>query len=258
VIEPGAPIGDDDLHAYVDGRLDEVRRKQVSLHLAAHPGLRQRVLDWEAQAAALRRALRPDDASERAAILARLGAKRDGRSRGQLASRAAIAATVTASMLIGGATGWTLHGDSNPTEIARLGIEAASAYRVFAHDPVRPVEISSDNPVELAGWMAQKLGWRISLPDLAPMGFHLLGGRVLTAMYGPAAMLVYRDKSDNRMIIYIQPMKIGVAAPMRPVESQAVGGYAWIEHQVGYTVMSERNGSRLHSLANHVRAETRS
>jgi anti-sigma factor RsiW len=229
-MEQQPPIDEDDLHAYVDGRLDTARREMVSRHLAANPVQHQRVADWAAHAEDLRRALRPDDANEQSLMLARLAGLR-------------------------GVGGWAIRGSQSPTEIARLGVEAASAYRIFANDPSRSVEISSDNQAELVAWMTQKLGRRILLPDLAAQGYHLVGGRVLAAMYGPAAMLVYRDAADNRITIYVQPMRIGEPAAMRPFEAQAVDGYAWIAHQVGYTVMSDGHLAQLRSVAAQVQAD---
>jgi anti-sigma factor RsiW len=255
-MEQQPPIDEDDLHAYVDGRLDTARREMVSRHLAANPAQHQRVADWAAHAEELRRALRPDDANEQSLMLARLAGLRTARPATPLWRQPwAVAASIVLAMMVGGVGGWAIRGSQSPTEIARLGVEAASAYRIFANDPSRSVEISSDNQAELVAWMTQKLGRRILLPDLAAQGYHLVGGRVLAAMYGPAAMLVYRDAADNRITIYVQPMRIGEPAAMRPFEAQAVDGYAWIAHQVGYTVMSDGHLAQLRSVAAQVQAD---
>lgn len=34
---PSRPVGEDDLLAYVDGRLEEARRREVERHLLSHP-----------------------------------------------------------------------------------------------------------------------------------------------------------------------------------------------------------------------------
>ena len=36
------PITDDELHAYIDGQLDDARRAEVAAYLAAHPELAAR------------------------------------------------------------------------------------------------------------------------------------------------------------------------------------------------------------------------
>jgi anti-sigma factor RsiW len=253
-----SPVTDADLHAFVDGRLDESRRSVVLQYLAEHEDQQQRVQDWMDQADGLRRALRRDDPVERAAILARLAGALPRRAAGPAAfRRLATAASIVLALGVGGIGGWVAHNNRNLTEIARLGIEATTAYTVFANDANRPIEISSDDRVELVNWITQKLGRRVTIPDLSPMGYQLMGGRVLTALYGPAAMLLYKDANDDRITVYLQPMRIGLPEPMRPIQGQAVDGYAWIDHQVGYTVMSDGNTARLHNVANHVREDAR-
>ena len=120
----------------------------------------------------------------------------------------------------------------------RLSLEAASAYRVFANDlPHRPCRAArADSPVALAGLDDPEAGpHRVAVPDLSQLGYHLLGGRVLAVMYGPAAMLVYEDSQHNRITVYIQPMRRGQETPMRSVDAGAVDGYAWINRQIGYS-----------------------
>ncbi len=249
-------VGDEDLHAFVDGRLDDGRRLRVAHYLAANPDQQQRVRDWTEQGEGLRRALRANEGVERDLILARLAGVRARRSAAFGKTWwATMAASVVLALCLGGLGGWVARGNRNPTEIARLGIEAATAYHVFANDTDRPIEISSDNRADLVAWMTQKLGRRVTVPNLAPMGYHLMGGRVLTAMYGPAAMLLYQNNDGDRMTVYLQPMRIGLPEPMRPVRTQAVDGYAWIDRQIGYTVMSDGNREQLHKVADQVRAD---
>jgi anti-sigma factor RsiW len=251
-------VGEADLHAFVDGRLDETRRAVVARYLAENPEQGQRVRDWIDQAESLRRELRRGDAAERDAIMARLagaGLRRSAASRA--VQRSVTAASLVLALGFGALGGWIARGDHPLTEIARLGIEAATAYHVFANDADRPVEISSDNRAELVAWMNQKLGRRVTVPDLGPMGYHLMGGRVLTALYGPAAMLLYRDAGGNRITVYLQPMRIGLPEPMRLIQARAVDGYAWIDRHIGYSVISDGDPAALRQVADRVRADTR-
>ena len=136
------------------------------------------------------------------------------------------------------------HGPQRPSEIARLSLEAVSAYRVFANDPAHGIELPPDDPVELTRRMTQTLGRSVAVPDLSRAGYHLVGGRVLAVMYGPAGMLVYEDAAHNRITVYIQPMRVGEETPMRSVDAGAVDGYAWINRQIGYGVVSEGDRAR--------------
>lgn len=251
--QPPRPVHEEDLHAYVDDRLDPERRQDVVRRLAGDAGLRRRVEEWRSQREMLQHALEfrhrepvPAALSLSSLAEARLAAARHtGRWR--------FAAGIAVALLSGAAGGWLAHGPRTPSEIARLSLEAVSAYRVFANDSAQAVELHADSRAELTGLMTQKLGRSVAVPDLSQLGYHLLGGRVLAVMYGPAAMLVYEDAQHNRITVYIQPMRRGEETPMRSVDAGAVDGYAWINRQIGYGVMSEGDRARLHSIANQVR-----
>jgi len=258
-------LREDELHAYVDGRLDPGRRQEVERRIAADPALRARIEDWEAQAEALRAALAP---------LAREPAPPELNPaellQQQLARRAApwrIAASVALVFALGAAAGggatWALRGPPRPTEIARLQTEATTAWRVFASDTAQPVELDGEDPATLVRWMTQKLGRRVSVPDLSAQGYKLLGGRVLTAMYGPAAMLLYQDAAGTRLTVYLQPMSLGLPTAMQrvaaPSAAGVVDGFAWIAGQIGYSVLTRPGGAgdALHGIADQVREEMR-
>ena len=49
-----APIGEDELQAFIDERLEEPRRAAVEAHLARHPELRDRIAAERRQRAGLR------------------------------------------------------------------------------------------------------------------------------------------------------------------------------------------------------------
>ena len=251
------PFLEEELHAYLDDRLDPERREAVARRLAADAPLRARVEDWRAQRDMLRDGLqfRQREPVPPALSLSNLAELRLAAAHG--AGRWRFAAGLALALTVGAGAGWLAHGPQRPSEIARLSLEAVSAYRVFANDPAHGVELPPDSPVDLTSLMTQKLGRSVAVPDLSQLGYRLLGGRVLAVMYGPAAMLVYEDAGHNRITVYIQPMRLGEETPMRSVDAGAVDGYAWINRQIGYGVVSEGDRARLHSIANQVRDSVR-
>ena len=57
---PGSrPVGEDELHAFVDGHLDPERRLQLERYLAENPAVAARVAGWQANHASLRAAMAP-------------------------------------------------------------------------------------------------------------------------------------------------------------------------------------------------------
>jgi anti-sigma factor RsiW len=252
--EPSRPVQEDDLHAYVDDRLDAARRVEVEQHLRTNPALQRRVEGWRQQAEALRDALafRADEPVPSSLHLGRLLEQRVARrQRGMFGSPWRVAAAMLLTLGLGAAAGWTIRGPQRMGEVARLGVEAAAAHSVFAVDPTRPIEIGPDNRGELVGWIASKLHETVTVPDLTGLGYRLIGGRVLSTMIGPAAMLVYDDSNGTRMTVFLQPMRSDKAA-MQPVHSGAANGYAWIDAHMGYSVISDGESST-QALANRVR-----
>ncbi|MDB5369132.1 MAG: hypothetical protein JWP20_690 [Roseomonas sp.] len=159
----------------------------------------------------------------------------------------------------GAAGPWALREPARPSEIACLQIEAATAYRVFAADEAHPAGAGPDDRAALARWMTRTLGRPALVPDLSAEGYRLLGGRTLTAMYGPAAMLTYEDPRSGRITLYVQPMRLGRVAGIQRVAAGAVDSFAWIAGRTGYSVLAPpgESGDALHGIASQLRDEMR-
>jgi anti-sigma factor RsiW len=252
--DPIRPVQEDDLHAYVDDRLDPVRRGEVEAHLQANPVLRRRVEGWREQAEALHEALtfKLREPVPSSLHLGHLQEQRAVRHRQSLFSNPwRVAAALVLTLGLGVGTGWIARGSQRMGEVTRLGLEAAAAHSVFASDPTRPIEIGPENRTDLVAWIDRKLHRSVNVPDLSPQGYRLIGGRVLATMIGAAAMLVYDDGQGSRITLFLQPMRSDVA-PMQPVSSGAANGYAWIDGHMGYGVIADGDGS-IHGLANSLR-----
>ncbi|HEY2134123.1 MAG TPA: anti-sigma factor [Acetobacteraceae bacterium] len=253
---PIRPVQEDELHGFVDGRLDPARHAEIAALLTQDPRLQQRVADWQAQQALLREAM-AFKAREPVPPSLHLGRLMDAR----LARRSVpwrMAAGFVLCLMLGGAGGWVMRGQQRPSDMMWLTRQAASAHRVFATDEIRPTELGSGDRTQLVDWISQRLGHHVDVPDLSRLGYHFMGGRLLAAVGGPAAMLMYGDGAGNRVTVYVQPMHGPERVPMRQVESAgndtgAVGGFAWINGQVGYGVMAAAASPALHVLANTVR-----
>ena len=69
-------------------------------------------------------------------------------------------------LLPGSATSYVIH-------------EAATSFKVFAPDRLRPVEVGADRKQELLSWLTERLGSTVDAPRLAHIGFSLIGGRLI-------------------------------------------------------------------------------
>jgi len=140
------PIGEDDLHAFLDGVLEESRRDAVRRYLDTHPEAQTRLAAYREQGEALREALRPlaDQPLPAELSLQSLVERR----RKTLSGRRRIAAAA-ALLCIGGLSGWFGREAASPSGrgINALGREAADNYAVYASDTRRPVELAADQGV---------------------------------------------------------------------------------------------------------------
>ncbi len=253
--DPMHPVQEDELHAFVDNRLSPARHAEIERLLAQDPALRQRVEDWRRQNEALRAAFafKTREPVPRSLHVGQLLEARLSRT-----ASWRVAAGLVLALGVGAAGGWMARGRPPRTDMAWLTAQAASAHRVFAADEVRPVEITSDDKSQFIHWISTRLGHRVDVPDLSAFGYRFVGGRLLAAVGGPAAMLLYDDAAGTRITVYVQPMHGAPIIPMRPVEDRTVSGYAWINGQVGYSVMSDQEEQAMHTLANKVRDDMKS
>ncbi len=250
------PIQEEELHAFVDGKLDAARYAEIAAMMQHDPLLAARLDDWRHEVALLREAFA---FKAREPVPARLNLSRRIEQRVSRSHvRWQVAAGFLLALSLGGATGWMARDRHRPSDMEWLTMQATAAHRVFVSDIERPVELGPTNRTELVGWMSERLERRVEVPDLSRLGYRFIGGRVLAAVGGPAAMLMYDDINGNRITVYMQPMTTAEQLPMRPVARGAVAGYAWISRQTGFSVMSNGAGSGLHTLASKVRDDMHS
>ena len=254
-----SPIGEDDLHAYVDGQLDAERRATVERYLADHPDAAARIAGWQAGDQALRDALawklqEPVPAALNLArmVEGRLVEARQARRFGLWQ----IAAGVVLAFAIGSGSGWMARGPRASTGLAAVGLEAAAAYRVFATDPMHPVEFGAGQKVQLVRWVTRRLGRPVSPPDLSAAGYRLMGGRMLATQDGPACMFLYDNAQRQRITLFVRPMhKRDMNAAMRPMHVKDATGFAWARNGLGFGLFTGAPLPVLHELSNRARSE---
>jgi len=247
------PIGDDDIQAAVDGRIDGARRALVEEYLAKNPEAAQRLESLAAQRAALRERLA---AKADAPIPSRLRvvnilATRAARRRAALLRIAAALLLVVA----GGGGGWVLRGLIPGSGAPEMTREAIAAHRVFVVERRHPVEVASNEEAHLVQWLSNRLGRKLTAPDLAAEGWRLMGGRLLPAETGPAAQLMYEDGAGQRMTVYLRPGDGRAGAEFRYAEAHGVGAFWWAEDGLGYAVSGPADRSRLLRAAQAIHAQ---
>jgi anti-sigma factor RsiW len=255
---PG-PIGDDELMAYVDGRLPTQRAEAVGSYLAAHPEIRERLSQYAEQRHALRAVFgeRTDAPIPTRLRLTRLIAERQRRRRRRFAEIAAAILLVA----FGGIAGWSARDlmsphASLPSALAAGTImaDALAAHRTFAVEVRHPVEVDAAQEAHLVQWLSKRLGRPLVVPDLSATGYRLMGGRLLPAGSGPAAQLMYENGSGDRLTVYVLPGVAGEATSYQ--HDKNVGAFFRSDEGLGCVIVGDADRGALSRAAERVYEQT--
>lgn len=253
--DPIRPIGEEELHAYVDNQLDPDRLPAVQRYLQDHPEIGRQVAAWRAQRDALRAAFAPlaDEP-----IPARLGL--EGLIEERLVRRWMpwrVAAAALLAFGIGGAGGWFLHSGLQQPEatITLLAQQAVANHVVYTADRRRPTELGAQQRDDLARWVSNRLNHQVAPPDLSADGFAYMGGRLAATPDGPAGLFMYDGPNGVRLTVFVLPLHSAPEMPIQHIDFAQVDGCAWIDKSVGYTVVGKLPPPELRRLAEVVRRQ---
>jgi len=141
------------------------------------------------------------------------------------------------------------------TGIAALDREAAYTYAVYASDNVRPVELRGPDTAQLTQWVSERLHQPVKMPDLSASGYRLMGGRLVATAKGPAAMFMYDNDHDGRLVVFMRPMRTDQSVPMKQNSADNVGGFTWIDKGMGYSLVGKPGNDNLRPIAHEVRRQ---
>jgi len=235
------PIEEDDLQAWVDGRLTPEDAEAVETYFAAHPDMRERWSQYAEQREELRAAFagpaeQPIPARLR---IARLEAER----RHQRHRRLARIAAAVALLIAGGIGGWGAHDllpalTSSAAAILASSVfdDAIAAHRTFSVETRHPVEVGANEEAHLVQWLSKRLGHRLIVPDLNALGFRLMGGRLLPADSGPAAMFMYEDGKGARLSCYYLAVDVAGETEFQFREQNGVSAFYWVDDGLAYAI----------------------
>lgn len=229
------PIGDADLHAYVDGELDREIQAEVEAWLTEHADDGAKVEAWTRQKAALHARFdgvldeplpRP---LQRVVRHARIGRPAPVWMR--------IAAAV-ALFAVGAASGWGLkgwHGNGDAAAIQFVQ-HAMGAHQVYLPEVRHPVEVKANEEKHLVAWLSKRLGHAVRAPELTEAGFQLVGGRLLPDAGLPAAQFMYEDGGGRRVMLYVRSGRLGKDTAFRFVSEGSMAAFYWIDGPMGYAL----------------------
>lgn len=253
--EDRRPIGDDDLQAFIDGRLDADRRAAVEAYLEAHPEIAADIADdieINRQLRARLAGIAADPVSSRLRVSHLLAARRR-----RIGERLRLAAAAVLLMIAGGSAGWFANDlaghrfGSHRTDVAEAATrDAIAAYRTFAVEKLHPVEVKADEEAHLNQWLSRRLGHAIPAPDLSAQGWSLMGGRLLpTTSDGPAAMFMYADTAGRRLTLYARSDDGGKPTGFHMDREADIGALGWSDRSLSYVVTGRGDRGELMGAA---------
>jgi len=235
------PVEEGDLQAWVDGRLTRERTEAVEAYFAANPEQREQWSQYAEQREALRTALAAPavEPIPRRLQLTRLMASRRRRHRRRLMG----IATAVAVLMFGGIGGWTardvlpgLASSASAQLASTVFDDAIAAHRTFSVETRHPVEVGANEETHLVQWLSKRLGHRLIAPDLDALGFRLMGGRLLSAEGGPAALFMYEDGRGTRLSCYYLSVDVAGETEFKYRDENGVGAFYWVDDGLAYAI----------------------
>ena len=254
-------IEEDDLQAWVDGRLTPAENEAVEAYFAAHPELREQWSHYAKHREDLRAAFGEpaEEPIPPRLRVARLLAEQRRRRRLQLGC---IAAAV-ALLIAGGIGGWGAHDllpaltSSASAVLASAVFDAAiAAHRTFSVETRHPVEVGANVEIHLVQWLSKRLGHQLIVPDLSTLGFRLMGGRLLPADSGPAALFMYEDGKGTRLSCYYLVTDVAGETEFEFREQNGISAFYWVEDGLAYAIAANTDRGLLLKVAELVYHQT--
>jgi len=248
------PIGEDHLQAWVDGRLAPEDIEAVEIYFAAHPELRERWSQYaeqkeELRAAFARPAEQPIPARLRVAQLMAVQRRRRYRQFARIAAAVAL-------LIVGGIGGWGAHDllpalTSSVSAVLASSVfdDAIAAHRTFSVETRHPVEVGANEEAHLVQWLSKRLGHRLIVPDLSALGFRLMGGRLLPADNGPAALFMYEDGKGTRLSCYYLVVDVAGETEFQFRERSGISAFYWADDGLAYAIAANAPRDQLLKVA---------
>jgi anti-sigma factor RsiW len=241
----------EELHAYLDGRLDAPRRARVEARIRSDRDLARLVEEYRAQALNLEllgrltrlRAPRADIDALRERFAQRL-------YRQKTVARGFKCMAVAAVLLSAGWMGWLHYGTAEGPLVARQPSEAGHLLSVERE----LAGAEGGNPI--LDWIAQQvMGKSLPAPDLQSLGFQFAGGRVLPTSRGPAAQLFYESSDGDRVMLYLTGNVGQKKSTFTFVSKGELSMFYWQSGPFIYSLIGRIEQDRLMAVAEHVNAE---
>lgn len=259
-------LSDAELHALVDGQLSATERAALEARMAQDPAAQATVARWTQQRELLR-GLHAEVLADPipSTLLAAAQQTAGAQQRWQLWSRwGGMAAGVVLAFGAGwlANTAWQTQGGQRmagpASPVSEFVRQARFAYTVYSPEVRHPVEVAAAEREHLVQWLSKRLGKPLKLPNLAPQGFELVGGRLLPGDAGARAQFMFQNAGGTRVTLYLGAVDGktgGTSAQETAFRFAADGGvpsFYWMDQGFGYALSGNLDRTTLMQLADTV------
>jgi anti-sigma factor RsiW len=161
-------------------------------------------------------------------------------------------AAAAAIFALGIGLGWLVRGAFVAPQIAPLSFarQAATAHAVYSPEVRHPVEVAASEEEHLVRWLSRRLGTTLKAPKLAPLGYELVGGRLLSGPQGPVAHFMYQDARGQRLTLYVSRQRGEPRdTAFRFSQEDRVSVFYWVDGNFGYALSGEVKRDQLLQVA---------
>jgi len=256
-------IGIHDLHAFVDGELDQESQHELERLLNRNPEDQRSVKAYKKLNAALHDYYAGvADEPMPASLLATIEKSKQQHRKKLMPLHQNNWLRLAAGFLIfavGLASGLALRPTAELVDGASaFASRALNAHAVFVSEVLHPVEVEANKEAHLVKWLTNRLKAPVKAPNLQNLGFQLVGGRLLSDQNGPAAQLMYQQKNGMRVTLYIRSDDSNTDTSFRFITQNGGSAFYWVEGMLSYALVGTIPRDALLSVANKVYSDLQS
>ncbi|HWU56962.1 MAG TPA: hypothetical protein VN175_15740 [Rhizomicrobium sp.] len=229
-------VSDEDLHAYIDGALEEERAQAVRDALAANPALAERAALFQADKAMFKTVYAPlADLPLPAQWIAR--AQEGVRPRMRRRTAYAIAAALLVVAV--GPLAWRYYAPAAGTDVVEMALKARqnanAGQHLVATDDVKTEHYDSA--------LRQAIASNVRVPDLSRMGYRFSG----LHLYDGAAEILYRGPQNQLFTLYVR--RSDGSARFDQFERSGLRVCIWQDDQISTVMAGNVSAAAMQRLA---------
>lgn len=244
-------ISEDDLQAYVDGKLSSDQRKIVEKYLENNPEEEKRINAFIEQNDLIQTMYSKTNPEQ----LNRVKTNFKLLSVGQEHFFSSLSIAASVSWLVIGVFIGLIYSNISTIKVnavtASFPLNAISAHVVYTPEVKHPVEVLADQEEHLVKWLSNRLKQKLKIPNLNPLGYALVGGRLLPTDGGPAAQFMYESEKGERLTLYIVAEDAKDTA-FQYFEENKVKVFSWRDNNTGFAIVGSISKENLLNAATKI------